>query len=60
MQTARSVPEEGSAALARPGRSKLLRREAWEGRIFALPFMLGFLIWWVYPLAYSIILIFQE
>ena len=31
-----------------------------EGRLFALPFILGFLFWWVYPLGYSVFLIFQE
>jgi multiple sugar transport system permease protein len=39
--------------------SRLQRREAWEGRLFALPFILGFLIWWAYPLGYSIYLVFH-
>ncbi len=41
-------------------RSALYRRQAWEGRLFALPFMLGFLAFWLYPLAYSVYLVFQE
>lgn len=40
--------------------SRLLRREAWEGRLFALPFIAGFLIWWLYPLGYSIYLVFHS
>jgi multiple sugar transport system permease protein len=43
-----------------PRRSRLLFREAMEGRVFALPFVLGFLFWWAYPMAYSIYLIFQD
>ncbi|MEZ4862181.1 MAG: sugar ABC transporter permease [Caldilineaceae bacterium] len=39
--------------------SRLKRAEAWEGRLFALPFILGFLIWWLYPLGYSIYLVFH-
>jgi len=40
--------------------SRLKRTEAWEGRLFALPFILGFLIWWAYPLGYSIYLVFHS
>ncbi len=41
-------------------RSAMYQRQAWEGRLFALPFMLGFLAFWLYPLAYSVYLVFQE
>ncbi len=41
-------------------RSAVYRRQAWEGRLFALPFVLGFLAFWLYPLAYSVYLVFQE
>ena len=41
-------------------RSAVYHRQAWEGRLFALPFILGFLAFWLYPLAYSIYLVFQE
>ncbi|MBI2939383.1 MAG: sugar ABC transporter permease [Chloroflexi bacterium] len=41
-------------------RSRLLYREATDGRLFALPFVLGFLVWWLYPMGYSIYLIFQD
>ena len=41
-------------------KSRLLNREAWEGRLFALPFILGFLIWWLYPLGYSVYLVFHS
>ncbi len=40
--------------------SAVYRRQAWEGRLFALPFILGFLAFWLYPLAYSIYLVFQD
>ncbi|MER3486011.1 MAG: ABC transporter permease, partial [Chloroflexota bacterium] len=43
-----------------PRRSQLLFREAMEGRLFALPFVLGFLFWWAYPMGYSIYLVFQD
>lgn len=46
--------------MANSTHSRLLRREAWEGRIFAFPFILGFLIWWLYPLSYSIYLVFHS
>ena len=42
------------------GPSAVYRRRAWEGRLFALPFLLGFLAFWLYPLAYSVYLAFQE
>lgn len=42
------------------GQSAVYRRRAWEGRLFALPFVLGFLAFWLYPLAYSVYLAFQE
>ena len=42
------------------GSSAVYRRRAWEGRLFALPFLLGFLAFWLYPLAYSVYLAFQE
>lgn len=42
------------------GRSAVYRRQAWEGRLFALPFLLGFLAFWLYPLGYSIKLVFQD
>lgn len=42
------------------GRSRIYRRQAWEGRLFALPFILGFLAFWLYPLSYSVYLVFQE
>ena len=42
------------------GQSVVYRRRAWEGRLFALPFVLGFLAFWLYPLAYSVYLAFQE
>lgn len=45
---------------AKRGASRLLRREAMEGRLFALPFIVGFLAFWVFPLIYSIYLIFQD
>ena len=41
-------------------RSAVFRREAWEGRVFALPFIIGFLTFWLYPMAYSIYLVFQD
>ena len=41
-------------------RSAVFRREAWEGRVFALPFIIGFLAFWLYPMAYSIYLVFQD
>lgn len=55
-----SLSEEKTGA-GNPARrmSRLRRREAWEGRLFALPFVLGFLIWWAYPLGYSIYLVFH-
>ena len=37
-----------------------MRREAWEGRLFALPFIVGFIIWWLYPLGYSVYLVFHS
>lgn len=40
--------------------ARLNNREAWEGRLFALPFILGFIIWWAYPLGYSIYLVFMD
>lgn len=45
---------------AKRGSSRLLRREAMEGRLFALPFVFGFLAFWVFPLLYSIYLVFQD
>ena len=42
------------------GPSAVYRQRAWEGRLFALPFLLGFLAFWLYPLAYSVYLAFQE
>ncbi|MXZ40759.1 MAG: sugar ABC transporter permease [Caldilineaceae bacterium SB0666_bin_21] len=42
------------------GRSAVARRQAWEGRIFALPFILGFLAFWLYPMSYSVYLVFQD
>lgn len=42
------------------GRSAVFRRQAWEGRIFALPFIIGFLAFWLYPMAYSVYLVFQD
>jgi multiple sugar transport system permease protein len=44
----------------RKNRSSLLYREAMEARLFALPFIIGFLIWWAYPMGYSVYLVFQE
>ena len=44
----------------KPGRSAVARRQAWEGRIFALPFILRFLAFWLYPMAYSVYLVFQD
>lgn len=41
-------------------RSAVYRRQAWEGRLFALPFILGFIAFWLYPLSYSVYLVFQE
>jgi multiple sugar transport system permease protein len=41
-------------------RSHLLMHEASDGWIFASPFILGFFLWWVYPMAYSIYLVFQD
>lgn len=57
----RILPISTPQATRRPAsRSRLLRREAIEGRLFALPFMIGFLAFWVFPLVYSIYLVFQE
>ena len=38
----------------------MARRQAWEGRIFALPFILGFLAFWLYPMSYLVYLGFQD
>ena len=38
----------------------LLWQEARDGWLFAMPFVLGFLIWWAFPMGYSIFLIFQD
>lgn len=54
-----TTSKSGIGNRVKKGGSRLLRREAWEGRLFALPFILGFAIWWVYPLAYSIYLVFH-
>lgn len=55
-----SIANEKRAAQKQGKRSSRLKRvEAWEGRLFALPFILGFIIWWAYPLAYSIYLVFH-
>ena len=51
---------EAALTTGKARRSRLLWREATEGRLFALPFVLGFLFWWVYPMSYSIYLISQE
>ncbi|MBI2940057.1 MAG: sugar ABC transporter permease [Chloroflexi bacterium] len=39
---------------------RLSWKEATEGRLFALPFALGFLLWWAYPMGYSIYLTVQD
>jgi multiple sugar transport system permease protein len=41
-------------------RSRLALREAVDGYLFAAPFILGFLLWVAYPMAYSIWLVFQN
>jgi multiple sugar transport system permease protein len=41
-------------------RSRLATREALDGYIYASPFILGFLLWIAYPMAYSVWLVFQD
>jgi multiple sugar transport system permease protein len=45
--------------LLRP-RSRMATREALDGYIYASPFILGFLLWIAYPMAYSVWLVFQD
>ena len=41
-------------------RSGLLAREAWEGRLFVLPWAIGFLVFTAGPMAYSLYLAFTD
>jgi multiple sugar transport system permease protein len=41
-------------------RSRLATREALDGYLYASPFILGFLLWIAYPMAYSVWLVFQD
>jgi multiple sugar transport system permease protein len=41
-------------------RSSLLAREAWEGRLFVLPWVVGFLVFTAGPMLYSLFLAFTD
>lgn len=41
-------------------RSTLLTREAWEGRLFVLPWVIGFLVFTAGPMVYSLYLAFTD
>jgi multiple sugar transport system permease protein len=50
-----------TGATARPrSRSGLLAREAWEGRLFVLPWAIGFLVFTAGPMFYSLYLSFTD
>jgi ABC-type sugar transport system permease subunit len=44
----------------RGARSSLLAREAWEGRLFVLPWVIGFLVFTAGPMLYSLYLAFTD
>ncbi|MBV7333330.1 sugar ABC transporter permease [Chloroflexi bacterium TSY] len=47
-------------ATAKPRRGVLARREAWEGRLYVLPWVLGFLIFTIGPMLASVYFSFTE
>jgi len=49
-----------NAPAAKPHRSSFRRREVVEGYLFASPFLIGFLLFIVAPMAWSLILVFQS
>ncbi|MBK8047461.1 MAG: sugar ABC transporter permease [Anaerolineales bacterium] len=49
-----------TATTNRPRRSAFRRREAIEGYLFASPFIIGFLVFIAFPMAWSFVLMFQK